>query len=127
MTRSATVDEDGYLILQNYEIDKPDFLKTSYHYTKFADRGFKGFADVQSVQFSPEETIKLVNNDADFLEDRLVQTLNMLNVYFGSIEDAIMNYSINPTPEKLQAFATVMKNLSRLKIQQITTCVDQEL
>jgi hypothetical protein len=49
------------------------------------------------------------------------------NVYFGSIEDAIMNYSINPTPEKLQAFATVMKNLSRLKIQQITTCVDQEL
>tara|TARA_Y100000592_G_scaffold14198_2_gene20205 strand:+ start:503 stop:1675 length:1173 start_codon:yes stop_codon:yes gene_type:complete len=127
MTRDATVDEDGYLMLKSYEIDKPDFLRTSYHYTKFADQGFKGFADVQSVQFSPEETIKLVKNDADFLEDKLVQTLNMLNVYFGSIEDAIMNYSINPTPQKLQAFATVMKNLSKLRIQEITTCVDQEL
>ncbi len=127
MTRDATIDEDGYLILKSYEIDKPDFLRTSYHYTKFADQGFKGFADVQSVQFSPKETIKLVKNDADFLEDKLVQTLNMLNIYFGSIEDAIMSYSINPTPQKLQAFATVMKNLSRLKIQEITTCVDQEL
>jgi hypothetical protein len=102
-------------------------LDTQKHYTKFSSSGFKGFHDIDTLQFNPEETKKLINNDADFLEDRLVETLNTLNIYFGSIEDAIMNYSINPTPEKLQAFATVMKNLSRLKIQQITTCVDQEL
>jgi hypothetical protein len=118
--------EEGYFVTDNEAMKQAEssaktFLGATAGYYKGIFAKKLGIADHAARKFSEKETVTLNQQQAGFLQESLVASLNLLNDYLGIIVDSVTGYSVNPTPKILTNPHNRLDYKQRRKLEITTT------